>query len=409
MSTLPAVPAPIDWWAPPGVLHRVVSDLVAAELTALRRRPPDRALPWATTLHLIDDLDVDSLELLSLATRLSDFLHLHQSGIDDYLLARPTLDEWVAVAYTSLRQYAAQLTFRTSGSSGMPKPCPQPLSGLWQEIAALAPLFQGRRRILSAVPGHHIYGFLFTILLPQALQLDPGQVIDLRGSSVGALPHQLREGDLVVAHPDYWRQLQHLDVALPAQVVGVTSGAPCPDEVARAVRAQGVSRLVQVFGSSETAGIGWRDDPAEPYRCLPYWQADDHGTALLRRAADGSTTRFVLQDHLHWVDEARFVPSGRRDHLVQVGGINVSPARAAEVLRQHPAVADAAVRLMRPDEGNRLKAFVVPATPPADETALATALASWLRQHLSSAERPVAFSFGAELPRQANGKPADWA
>lgn len=283
MSTLPAVPAPIDWWAPPGVLHRVVSDLVAAELTALRRRPPDRALPWATTLHLIDDLDVDSLELLSLATRLSDFLHLHQSGIDDYLLARPTLDEWVAVAYTSLRQYAAQLTFRTSGSSGMPKPCPQPLSGLWQEIAALAPLFQGRRRILSAVPGHHIYGFLFTILLPQALQLDPGQVIDLRGSSVGALPHQLREGDLVVAHPDYWRQLQH------------------------------------------------------------------------------------------------------------------------------PAVADAAVRLMRPDEGNRLKAFVVPATPPADETALATALASWLRQHLSSAERPVAFSFGAELPRQANGKPADWA
>jgi len=70
-------------------------------------------------------------------------------------------------------------------------------------------------------------------------------------------------------------------------------------------------------------------------------------------------------------------------------------------------VAAAAVRPMRPDEGERLKAYVV-ARPDADVEALRAALPTWAAERLATAERPVAWTFGPRLPRQASGKPADW-
>ncbi|ROT45169.1 AMP-binding protein [Pusillimonas sp. NJUB218] len=400
--------SPTCWWEQPGVLHRVVCDLLNAELTTMRRRPLLHTLPWPNELHLIRDLGADSLELLSLATSLSELLHIHRSGIEDYLLARLEIQDWVSVAYTSLRQHSADITFSTSGSSGTPKRCEHSLASLQQEISELSVLFDGRRRVLSAVPAHHIYGFLFTVLLPQALSIKAEQIIDVRTSSPGALLSAMQPGDLVIGHPDYWQNLARLARALPDNVVGVTSGAPCPNAVAIDMRAAGLNKLVQIFGSSETAGIGWRDDETAPYTCFAYWQAQDDGAALARRMPDGATARFTLQDHLTWQDENHFRPAGRRDQVVQVGGINVFPARAAKVIAQHPAVQDVVVRLMRADEGNRLKAFVVPRAGYEDDLMLAETLAEWASAGLSAAERPATYTFGAALPRQSNGKPADW-
>lgn len=397
------------WWEQEGVLHRLACDVVHAELTAMRRRPPALALPWARTVNLSDDLGADSLELLTLATRWSEMLHIHRAGIEDYLLARLELDDWASVALTSLRRYSAELTFRTSGSTGQAKPCTHHISWLWQEARALAELLPNRRRVLFAVPGHHIYGFLFTVLLPHALGLThAGHLCNMRHSSPAALAGALNPGDLVVAHPDYWRAVCVVGTRFPNDVVGVTSGAPCPDDLARDVRAAGLERLVQVFGSSETAGLGWRDDETAPYQCFAHWQAQEDDSALLRCLPDGTSMTFPLQDRLVWHGTRHFVPKGRRDNAVQVGGVNVSPAQTAEALRQHPGVQDASVRLMRPDEGHRLKAFVVPRDGTADTGALANELADWVRAHLPAAERPATFTFGPQLPRQASGKPADW-
>jgi long-chain acyl-CoA synthetase len=60
--------------------------------------------------------------------------------------------------------------------------------------------------------------------------------------------------------------------------------------------------------------------------------------------------------------------AGRAEGAVQVGGVNVFPDVVGRVLTAHSGVAQAAVRLMRPEEGTRLKAFVVP-QPQADRAA----------------------------------------
>ena len=91
------------------------------------------------------------------------------------------------------------------------------------------------------------------------------------------------------------------------------------------------------------------------------------------------------------------------------------PSKVRDALLRHPAVRDAAVRLMRPDECSRLKAFIVPhaADPDPDPDpqtldALHASIEAWAHAELMPAERPRAFSFGSQLPKSASGKHTDW-
>jgi 4-coumarate--CoA ligase (photoactive yellow protein activation family) len=393
------------WWQHGPALERVVRDLVAAEVSAARpgRRVPPAA-SWPADLDLAADLGADSLELMGAATALADLLGFARAGMDDALLARTRLSDWVASACASLAVDDSVLTFRTSGSSGAPKRCAHRLAGLWREVDELARLAPGRHRMLAAVPAHHIYGFLFTVLLPQASGAAL-PVLDVRGASPAALAGMVRAGDLVVGHPDFWGQAAALAPAFPPDVVGVSSGAPCPDATAHVLQYSGL-RLLQVYGSSETAGVGWRERAGEQYRLFSYWRRGALDNTIERRFG-GEIEGHALQDRIEWTDAEHFVPGGRIDLAVQVGATNVFPAYVADVLAMHPAVAQCAVRLMRPDEGARLKAFIVVAGDAAPAS-LREELAAWLAERLEPPERPVAFSFGPDLPRGPGGKLADW-
>ena len=398
------------WWEDGQVMKRFVCDLIVADLRTLRpssSRLP--ALPWEPTLHISRELDVDSLELLSLASSLAEAIHLHESGIEDYLLARPTIQDWAVIAQTGLQEFSATLTFRTSGSTGLAKPCTHPLDHLQQEIRELTPLFAGRRRIFSAVPSHHIYGFLFTILLPRALSLSNDHVVDVRGSSPAGLARVLSEGDLVVAHPDFWRAVTRSMPAIPPGVIGVTSTAPCADEVSAALEAGGLSQLFQIYGSSETAGVGWRASASSPYKLFSFWKkANVEGSELIRTAPDAKRVVHYCQDRLEWISPVEFRVIGRVDDVVQVGGSNVSPQKVRTILMQYPDVVDAAVRLMHASEGSRLKAFIVVRNQSSNPTMLHGQLEEWVNTRLSAPERPKSFTFGHQLPQGASGKDADW-
>lgn len=398
------------WWQPRPLLRRFVGDLIAHELSCQRRAGIARPRPWPDDLSLDQDLGVDSLERLGLASALAEALHLHESGIEDMLLARRTLGEWVDIAEAGLARFSARLTFRTSGSSGAPKSCSHPLASLLQETSEHAALFAGRRRVLSAVASHHIYGFLFNVLLPRAIGVAPDQLIDLRASTPTWLARNAQPGDLVVGHPEFWLALARTVPQLPPDVVGVTSTAPCPDAVSQAVEVAGIARLVHVYGSSETAGIGWRASWRDPYRLFSHWSLTDGDAAgLLRELPDGTQAHVACQDRLERVGPDSFRVGARHDDAVQVGGINVFPSRVAAVLCRHPMVDQAAVRLMRPDEGTRLKAYVVPKEHVADQSVMLAELRRWIDAQLAAPERPKAIRFGDRLPVSESGKAADWA
>ncbi|AOF87294.1 4-coumarate--CoA ligase [Hydrogenophaga sp. RAC07] len=396
------------WHHRPGVLARFITDLIADEMSHLRPGgaplPPQ---PWPLDLAMNEQgLGLDSLELLSVASALNEALHLHESGIEDLLLARHLFGEWIEIAADGLAAFDAELTFRTSGSSGSAKSCVHALANLQQEVDHLATLTAGAQRVLTAVPAHHIYGFLFTVLLPERLGCEA--VVDVRRHTPQALAQLLRQGDLLISHPAHWALMARHAGQFPPGVHGITSTAPCPDAVARNLAVIGLDRLTQIYGSSETAGIGTRNAPNDPYQLMPFWSRDTGDSALLLRTTpEGTVFPHAIQDRLEWPSASKFQVRGRLDEAVQVGGTNVFPAHIREVLLGHPQVADAAVRLMEPEEGTRLKAFIVPVLG-ADRDKLLAELWTWTEARLGATSRPKAFTLGDSVPRNAMGKLAAW-
>ena len=348
---------------------------------------------------------------MELATRVNRFFRLHEIGLEDDLLRRPTVGGWTETVLRGWDLGERRLSFRTSGSTGEPQEHTHDWGSLIEEVDALARIFGDRGRVVGLVPRHHIYGFLFTVLLPRRLGV---AFLDAADLSPGALFRSVREGDLIVSFPLRWDYLRQTGLRFPpegAGVDGVTSTGPCPPALIAALRAHSLRRMVEMYGSSETAGVGWRDSTDDPYRLLPYWSVERGGGTLSRRSPGGDRLTFPVPDRLTWERDGFFV-AGRRDRAVQIGGTNVYPDRVARVLRAHPGVADCAVRPMRPGEGWRLKAFVVPDTAPGgatrDPADLRRELRRWLRDRVETPERPGSITVGATLPLDAQGKAADW-
>ena len=392
------------WWAPDDTLRRFVAHLLRGE--AGRLRQPTRAvptMPWADELTLDErGLEVDSLDRLQLVAALGEALNVAFSRREAAQLAHAEFGAWLGAARSALHNQASPAVgFRTSGSTGSARRYDHTLAGLTEEAAFLSRLFAGHHRIVSAVPAHHIYGFIFTVLLPQAL----GHLSVIEVGSPAELAANWAPGDLVIGYPEFWQAVARQGQEAPPDLAGVTSTAPCPAEVAIAVAALGIP-LTEIFGSTESAGLGWRQDPDDAFRRFPWWHSVSGEQWF--RSLDGKRHVVSLPDHLVLSAESRFQPSGRRDPVVQVGGINVSTAEVRDQLMAHPAVLDAAVRLMRPDEGHRLKAFVVPRPEVAPGEALRAALMAWLTDRLPAAQRPRAITLGQQLPQGSMGKLADW-
>jgi long-chain acyl-CoA synthetase len=400
----------MGWWAHPAALTRFVRDVLQAEMAQLR--PGGWALPaagWHAQLHWVHDLGADSLELMSLATALADAVGLRSAQAADALYADLSVGAWQSVAGQSLNASGAALRFRTSGSTGAPKTCSHSLDILVQEMQTMARVVGPVKRIVSAVRCHHIYGFLFTVLLPQVMGRPDMPLLDLQGMAPLALGERLQAGDLVIGFPDWWRMVARAQTEFAPGVVGVTSTAPCPDEVCQSLLDGGLSRLLHIYGSSETAGVGWRDWPAPHYNLHPFWQRlPAQPQSLVRQLPNGETLGVQLQDEITWLDEHRFMPGARVDGAVQIGGVNVHLAQVRRVLMTHPGVVDAVVRVHDFGGQPRLKAFLVSRDGEQSDS-LAGEVQRWASSRLAPAARPMHYRVGQALPVNAQGKPCDWA
>lgn len=390
------------WWGGDAAF-RLARDFVAAELRRLR---PDTRIDWTAWAAAtpLDDapggLDCDSLELMQIATAFSQAFGLDRAGIDDYLLARRKLGDWAALLAQAREMDDATLVFYSSGSTGAPTPVRHRLSALDDELEAVGTEIGSPRRILAAVPAHHIYGFLFTVLLPAQLAIIN---VDIRSSPPSALTREMKAGDWVIGHPAFWESVAGLDLEPQGEALALCSTGPISGATRGRLQAAGW-RGVEIYGSTETAGIGLRPFGAKTYALLAVWRrtAQDR----LERLAGGDIVE--PPDALHWLGEREFELLGRKDEAVQVAGHNVYPDKVADVLRAHPQVAEAAVRPTRGGDGTRLKAFIVPATSPDEADDLRPALERWIAERLPPLERPRSLRFGASLPCTETGKLADW-
>ena len=161
------------------------------------------------------------------------------------------------------------LTLFSSGSTGEPKAIPKAWPQLEAELRVQMALWGERladTRVLASVSHQHIYGLLFRILLPLAL----GLPFDRRSIDY---PEQLALQTApwcLIASPAF---LSRLDPAIPAAGCRliVSSGGPLQPGDAQQAKLLLGQLPVEIFGSSETGGIGWRQrhQVQTPWTTLP--------------------------------------------------------------------------------------------------------------------------------------------
>lgn len=403
------------WFNYPQQLHSFVVDLILAELSTLRQGLQTPI--FSTSKMTLDEsgLQADSLEMMALSIALSRSIHLENSDINDNLFNKTLLEDWIAISLKSLTHSSAQISFKSSGSVGLKKHHTHSLSQLEQEAEFLGQLLKGRKRILRAVPSHHIYGFIFTVLLPRYLG-DSVEVINVRGLSFNAIQALLQSGDLMIAYPEFWQFCDESNMDFPSDIVGINSSGSCPTQVGVNLLDKKLSSFYEVYGATETAGIGWKSHPLSAYALFPFWIKTESPTEINRQLLDGYLKTYPLQDNLEWISPTQFILKGRKDEMVQVGGINVSLQLVREKLIYHPLIKDAAIRMMRPEEGARLKAFIV-----LNENAesgsklndlqvqrIYEEIEHYINKNFTTAERPKSITYGLKIPVNKMGKSSDW-
>ena len=395
------------WFKYPHRLQNFVVDLLLAEISTLRQglQTPVFNMPRMT----LDEsgLNVDSLEILALSIALSRSIHLESSDIDDNLLNKALLEDWATISLKSLTVSSQFISFKSSGSVGFKKYHTHILAHLEQEAEFLGQMLNGRKRILRSVPSHHIYGFIFTVLLPRYLG-DSVEVIDVRGYSFNTIQSLLQPGDLIIAYPEFWKLCEDSNIDFPSDIIGINSSGPCPMQVGVNLLEKSLSSFYEVYGSSETAGIGWKVHPLSEYKLFPFWKKTESVIEISRLLLDGNLKNYQLQDDLRWSSPTNFFVGGRKDEVVQVGGINVSLNVVREKLIKHTLIKDAAVRIMKPEEGSRLKAFIVLKDEYLDQKKFSTEIECYINKSFSTAERPKSITYGLKIPVNKMGKKSDW-
>jgi 4-coumarate--CoA ligase (photoactive yellow protein activation family) len=377
--------------------HRIACAVIAAEVRRLRDGDAARlpALDWPEDMPIGDEgLGLDSIEQLGALGALAETFGLD----DDRLGTEPParVGGWIDWVMAAQDTSDRQIIVATSGSTGAPRLCRHAVADLLDEAAYIAARFADRRRVVAMVPAHHLYGIIWTALLPDVLGIPV--VVRTIGAAL-----DLTAGDIVVAVPEQWLALSRIVRRFPDDVVGVSSAGALDDRVATDLLTKGLARLVDVYGASETSAIAIREVPASSYELLPRWHLaprDDGDWDLVDRGG----ARVDLPDRIDRTGDRTLRPIGRRDGAVQVGGHNVWPDRVARILRDTDGVADVAVRL---DANGRLKAFIVPVDG-RDPAAVSAALDRVVADRLTAAERPKSLRFGSSLPRGDMGKLTDW-
>jgi long-chain acyl-CoA synthetase len=433
-------------------LHRVCRDIAWSELHAMpsvRRQLAER-LDTGTVSWSKDDLDIDSLARMQLATAAATWCNAYDAGFEDLFLAKRNTTDWAEVMRRARLAGAAHFTFSSSGSTGARKHIRHREDVLASEAMAWAQIVNADlsvQRIVLLVPTHHIYGFIWGVLLPHALGKP---VIE---AELSALP-DLQTGDLIVAVPDQWAWLaQAGDTSKPwpSGVQGVSSTAPLAstvhsklianyayntpatdnliddsiddltkyltdnltDNFVDSFSSSRLSRLFQIYGSSETAGLAYRADPTAPYTLAPGRSrcvnaAGEYQIQL--QLPNGAQATMAVQDELKWVNDTDFELLRRSDYSVQVGGHNVSPDWVVKQLLKNTLVKEASVRLSTNHKPPKLKAFLVLDEEylQANFAAQQTKLEQWIADTLPHYATFSAITYGKELPKSASGKLSDW-
>lgn len=281
-----------------------------------------------------------------------------------------------------------RITLLTSGSTGGPKPVCKSPANLLTEVAALEAAWGDQLagvQIVSTVSHQHIYGLLFRVLWPLCV----GRLFDrhtlLYPEEVIA---RAREDVALVASPAILKRIT--EKAAGAYRMIFSSGGALSFASASDSSCHLGCRPTEIFGSTETGGIGWREQtaPDTPWTLFPGVHAEVGADHALQVSTPYTSppSRLATGDAAHLVDARRFVWLGRVDSIVKIEEKRVSLIEVETRLTELDWIEEAAVVPLGPEDQTILAAVLV--LTPSGRAALEQQGAGRFRIQVRRALRP---------------------
>lgn len=323
--------------------------------------------------------------------------------------------------FQPLDESALALVVYTSGSSGEPLALPKRLGQLFSEVEHLAacwPDLPVDALVHGTVSHQHIYGLLFRVLWPLAAG---------RPFAAERLPYPedmvaaLAQGPCcLVASPAHLKRLpEPLDWAPARQQLAAlfSSGGPLPDEaVPTCLRLLGQAPR-EIYGSSETGGIAWRqrhDGTQTRWQALPGVALQLHdGQLAVRSRHLAEDDWYAVSDRVA-LDGDSFVLLGRADRIAKIEEKRVSLGGLEAALLASGLLAEARV-LSLPGARTVLAVVAVPNAAgwalydEAGKAALNARLRGLLAGQVEAAVLPRRWRYRWAMPSNSQGKTTEQA
>jgi acyl-coenzyme A synthetase/AMP-(fatty) acid ligase len=257
----------------------------------------------------------------------------------------------------------------TSGTTGKPKVVPQRLTEFEIDNAFILSKWGEEllvRRLCSTVSQHHIYGLLFSILLPFTAGV-PFRRFRIR------YPEELEQltddSYTIVTVPAFLKRTVEIESGGPEGLRNLpllspwifTSGGVLDPETAR--KTSGILGFwpMEVYGSTETSGIAYRQSKDGP-AWTPFDNAqitlNEAGCLVIRSPYIKESAGFTTGDLADILPDGRFLLKGRADSIVKIEEKRISLPEVENRLLQSGLVEDVWVSAME-DKRQYLAAALV--------------------------------------------------
>ena len=219
----------------------------------------------------------------------------------------------------------------------------------------------GEDVFLATVPPYHIYGLLFSVLVPffgSARVLNETFVFP---KEIIRSAQQFRTSVLVSVPPHYGA-LKSSGLESGSIRIALSSAGLLDKADADAFREKSGVDIIEVFGSTETGGIATRRRLRDGESWVPIapveWKTaagrlqvrSDYLSPSLPRNPEGF---FLTSDCVSADGSGRFLLRGRTDSIVKVGGNRVDLEEVRAKLKTIPGVRDAAVLAIAAGKGRQ--------------------------------------------------------
>jgi acyl-coenzyme A synthetase/AMP-(fatty) acid ligase/3-hydroxymyristoyl/3-hydroxydecanoyl-(acyl carrier protein) dehydratase len=298
-----------------------------------------------------------------------------------------------------------QLIIFTSGSTGEAKPIIKRLAQLEAEIATLEQQWgqQVGKIVLSTVSHQHIYGLLFQVLWPLAAgrcfhsqrYLNPETLLHSAQNSTAcwvASPAQLKR--LTTDTP--WSGIAELSMIF-------SSGGELPEFAAQQLLANAQQTVIEIYGSSETGGIAWRQQ-SQAWRLFTGMKLTQQGDKWQLHSSY-LLDSVLLDDQLELQTDGCFILRGRLDRIVKIEEKRLSLTELEQCLRATPWVAEAFTLSLTAKRDLIAAALVLTETgQQLGRNALLQALRTQLHQRFEAVLLPRKWLFINSVPLTHTGK-----